>query len=104
MLAVYGVLIRASRVIHCGIYDMSILCIMADEMECPCCKKVYKSKRYLKCHLAYPSNTRCKAVWEGRVLGILDHTSAAGNKRAHTISDCFNFKREFTTTTTTTTP
>ena len=57
---------------------------MADEMECPCCKtKVYKSKRYLKCHLAYPSNTRCKAVWEGHVLGILDHTSAAGNKRAH---------------------
>jgi len=57
---------------------------MADEMECPCCKtKVYKSKRYLKCHLAYPSNTRCKAVWEGHVLGILDHTSAAGNKPAH---------------------
>jgi len=57
---------------------------MGDEMECPCCKKVYKSKQYLKCHLAYPSNTRCKAVWEGRVLGILDHTSAgAGNKRAH---------------------
>jgi len=104
VLAVYGVLQRASRVIHCGIY-MSILCIMGDELECPCCKKVYKSKRYLKCHLvAYPSNTRCKAVWEGRVLGILDHTSAAGNKRAHTISDCFNFKREFTTTTTTTTP
>ena len=84
MLAVYGVLIRASRVIHCGIYDMSILCIMADEMEqCPCCKKVYKSKRYLKCHLAYPSNSRCKAVWEGRVLGNLDHSSAAGSKRAH---------------------
>jgi len=64
---------------------MSILCTMPDEMECPCCKKVYKSKQYLKCHLAYPSNTRCKAVWEGRVLGILDHDGSAGNNRAHEV-------------------
>ena len=35
------------------------------DIECPCCKKGFKSKRYLKCHLAYPVNRRCNAVYLG---------------------------------------
>jgi len=47
-------------------------------IECPCCKKAFKSKRYLKCHLAYPVNRRCNAVYLG-LHGVDDQTT--GRKR-----------------------
>jgi len=49
------------------------------DIECPCCKKSFKSKRYLKCHLAYPVNRRRNAVYLG-LHGGDDQTS--GRKRS----------------------
>jgi len=47
----------------------------AGDIECPCCKKGFRSKRYLKCHLAYPVNRRCNAVYLG-LHGANDQSSS----------------------------
>jgi len=59
-----------------------MLLAMSNETQCIFCRKVFRSKRYLRCHLSYPRNWRCEAAYFGQKVG------ASQTKRSHKAMNC----------------